>query len=361
MFSSAPCQVSVARRQQARASLRPCRTGLRKVERICSRLNRGRTRGLTMAQIAAPNPAARGATGSPHRIFNTIRFSAMNIFMLVGARGHGDRRPVDLGRLRALLHPHELCRRARRRRRQRRGPAARLVHADDGLHHAADHHHLHAGDGRRCSSPTASPGSTRRSALIGFDMDHSRAPLEPLRLRRRDRQPRDVSTASPASTSLTSWCTAPTARSPRSGGRWLLAFTWDTGFSIEHVYGHHRYVGTEHGSGDAAARRVHHDLPAPLDQGPVDQRLQARERAAEAQGHQGPDLEQPVLARPDDDGRRRHLLRAAARADRPADLAVRRLCREDLSRGGELHRALRARARPRHPVEARHTGTATGV
>ena len=28
-------------------------------------------------------------------------------------------------------------------------------------------------------------------------------------------------------------------------GRWLLAFTWDTGFSIEHVYGHHRYVGTE--------------------------------------------------------------------------------------------------------------------
>jgi hypothetical protein len=28
-------------------------------------------------------------------------------------------------------------------------------------------------------------------------------------------------------------------------GRWLLAFTWDTGFSIEHVYGHHRNVGTE--------------------------------------------------------------------------------------------------------------------
>lgn len=27
-------------------------------------------------------------------------------------------------------------------------------------------------------------------------------------------------------------------------GRWLLAFTWDTGFSIEHVYGHHRNVGT---------------------------------------------------------------------------------------------------------------------
>ncbi|HVY51493.1 MAG TPA: alkane 1-monooxygenase, partial [Devosia sp.] len=28
-------------------------------------------------------------------------------------------------------------------------------------------------------------------------------------------------------------------------GRWLLAFTWDTGFAIEHVYGHHRNVGTE--------------------------------------------------------------------------------------------------------------------
>ncbi len=28
-------------------------------------------------------------------------------------------------------------------------------------------------------------------------------------------------------------------------GRWLLAFTWDTGFAIEHVYGHHRHVGTD--------------------------------------------------------------------------------------------------------------------
>jgi len=28
--------------------------------------------------------------------------------------------------------------------------------------------------------------------------------------------------------------------------RWLLAFTWDTGFSIEHVYGHHKNVGTKH-------------------------------------------------------------------------------------------------------------------
>jgi alkane 1-monooxygenase len=28
-------------------------------------------------------------------------------------------------------------------------------------------------------------------------------------------------------------------------GKWLLAFTWDTGFAIEHVYGHHKNVGTE--------------------------------------------------------------------------------------------------------------------
>lgn len=36
-------------------------------------------------------------------------------------------------------------------------------------------------------------------------------------------------------------------------GRWLLAFTWDTGFSIEHVHGHHRNVGTE--ADPATARR----------------------------------------------------------------------------------------------------------
>ena len=36
-------------------------------------------------------------------------------------------------------------------------------------------------------------------------------------------------------------------------GRWLLAFTWDTGFAIEHVYGHHRHVGTT--KDPATARR----------------------------------------------------------------------------------------------------------
>lgn len=36
-------------------------------------------------------------------------------------------------------------------------------------------------------------------------------------------------------------------------GRWLLAFTWDTGFAIEHVHGHHRNVGTD--ADPATARR----------------------------------------------------------------------------------------------------------
>jgi alkane 1-monooxygenase len=36
-------------------------------------------------------------------------------------------------------------------------------------------------------------------------------------------------------------------------GTWLLAFTWDTGFAIEHVHGHHRNVGTE--ADPATARR----------------------------------------------------------------------------------------------------------
>lgn len=35
--------------------------------------------------------------------------------------------------------------------------------------------------------------------------------------------------------------------------RWMLAFTWDTTFPIEHVYGHHRHVGTERDP--ATARR----------------------------------------------------------------------------------------------------------
>ncbi|MCA3564254.1 MAG: alkane 1-monooxygenase [Methylocystis sp.] len=41
-------------------------------------------------------------------------------------------------------------------------------------------------------------------------------------------------------------------------GRWLLAFSFDTSFSIEHVYGHHRNVGTA--ADPATARRGEYPL-----------------------------------------------------------------------------------------------------
>lgn len=34
------------------------------------------------------------------------------------------------------------------------------------------------------------------------------------------------------------------SRRDQTIGNWLLAMTFDTGFAVEHVYGHHRYVGT---------------------------------------------------------------------------------------------------------------------
>lgn len=46
-------------------------------------------------------------------------------------------------------------------------------------------------------------------------------------------------------------------------GRWLLAFSFDTSFSIEHVYGHHRYVSTEHDPATAPrGRNVYHHIVA---------------------------------------------------------------------------------------------------
>ena len=42
-------------------------------------------------------------------------------------------------------------------------------------------------------------------------------------------------------------------------GRWLLAFSWDTTFAIEHVYGHHRHIGTLQ---DPATARRFESLPA---------------------------------------------------------------------------------------------------
>ncbi|MEQ9547594.1 MAG: alkane 1-monooxygenase [Marinobacter sp.] len=46
-------------------------------------------------------------------------------------------------------------------------------------------------------------------------------------------------------------------------GRWLLAFSFDTIFSIEHVYGHHRYVSTTEDPATAPrGRNVYHHVVA---------------------------------------------------------------------------------------------------
>src|SRR5699024_2571393 len=46
-------------------------------------------------------------------------------------------------------------------------------------------------------------------------------------------------------------------------GRWLLAFSFDTVFSIEHVYGHHRYVATRQDPATAPrGRNVYHHIVA---------------------------------------------------------------------------------------------------
>ncbi|MDD3444612.1 MAG: fatty acid desaturase [Zavarzinia sp.] len=46
-------------------------------------------------------------------------------------------------------------------------------------------------------------------------------------------------------------------------GRWLLAFSFDTSFAIEHVYGHHRYVSTIHDPATAPrGRNVYHHVLA---------------------------------------------------------------------------------------------------
>ena len=46
-------------------------------------------------------------------------------------------------------------------------------------------------------------------------------------------------------------------------GRWLLAFSFDTNFAIEHVYGHHRYVSTTQDPATAPrGRNVYHHIVA---------------------------------------------------------------------------------------------------
>jgi len=53
-------------------------------------------------------------------------------------------------------------------------------------------------------------------------------------------------------------------------GRWLLAFSFDTTFSIEHVYGHHRYVSTEEDPATAPrGRNVYYHIIASTIKGNV--------------------------------------------------------------------------------------------
>ena len=67
-------------------------------------------------------------------------------------------------------------------------------------------------------------------------------------------------------------------------GRWLLAFSFDTTFSIEHVYGHHRYVSTEERPGDRPARPQRLSPHRRLDHQGQHQRVEHRDEAPEAQG-----------------------------------------------------------------------------
>ncbi|KAA8562807.1 Xylene monooxygenase electron transfer component [Pseudomonas extremaustralis] len=53
-------------------------------------------------------------------------------------------------------------------------------------------------------------------------------------------------------------------------GRWLLAFSFDVGFAIEHVYGHHRYVSTEHDPATAPrGRSVYYHIVASTIEGNI--------------------------------------------------------------------------------------------
>ena len=196
-----------------------------------------------MAQIAAPNPAGARGHWLAHRIFNTIRFSTMNIFMLVGAVGTAMGGPWTWAGF---------------------GLSFILMSYVDEL--VGD-----AGNGEDlppvwymqtmvyitlpiiiiCTLVTVTLLKPYGVAwvdgalgVLGFDMDHSRAHS-------------NLSDFVGAIVSLGMYyglagvnvahelVHRTDSKIAQIWGRWLLAFTWDTGFSIEHVYGHHRYVGTE--------------------------------------------------------------------------------------------------------------------
>ena len=69
-------------------------------------------------------------------------------------------------------------------------------------------------------------------------------------------------------------------------GRWLLAFSFDTSFSIEHVYGHHRYVSTLQDPATAPrGRNVYHHIVASTIKGNISAwQIEARRLRRNSQG-----------------------------------------------------------------------------
>lgn len=69
-------------------------------------------------------------------------------------------------------------------------------------------------------------------------------------------------------------------------GRWLLAFSFDTSFAVEHVYGHHRYVSTEHDPATAPrGRNVYHHIVASTIKGNISAwKIEARRLARNGHG-----------------------------------------------------------------------------
>jgi len=69
-------------------------------------------------------------------------------------------------------------------------------------------------------------------------------------------------------------------------GRWLLAFSWDAGFAIEHVYGHHAYVGSVDDPATAPrGRNVYYHIVASTIKGNISAAKLEAERLAKKRQH----------------------------------------------------------------------------
>lgn len=69
-------------------------------------------------------------------------------------------------------------------------------------------------------------------------------------------------------------------------GRWLLAFSWDAGFAIEHVYGHHAYVGSVDDPATAPrGRNVYYHIVASTIKGNISAWKLEAERLAKKRQH----------------------------------------------------------------------------